>query len=329
MPINRSQPVLVVGGAGFIGSHMVLSLQEAGYQPIVLDNLCKGHRDAVINAELIVGDMADGALLDSLFSKHQFLAVMHFASYIEVGESVQQPGKYYQNNVAATLTLLQTMLKHHVKHFIFSSSAAVYGEPQYTPINEQHPLAPINPYGRSKRMVEEMLADFAKSDGLHYAALRYFNAAGADPQGRLSERHEPESHLIPLILQAVNGQRPAITVYGRDYSTADGTCIRDYVHVADLCHAHLLALEYLVTKQNSIICNLGTGHGYSVQQVIDAVARVTGKPIPMIDGARRIGDPAVLVADASVAKRELNWQPQYDNLETIVRHAGRKAVAIV
>lgn len=323
---KTSKQVLVVGGAGYIGSHMVLALQAAGYQPIVLDNLSKGYSDAVINAELIVGDMADKALLTKLFKQYDFLAVMHFASYIEVGESVLQPGKYYQNNVAATLTLLQTMLEQQVRHFIFSSTAAVYGEPQYTPIDEQHVLAPINPYGRSKRMVEEMLADFARSDQLHYASLRYFNAAGADPEGRCSERHDPESHLIPIVLQVANGHREAVTVFGRDYATADGTCIRDYVHVSDLCSAHLLALERLVQGKPNLVCNLGTGQGYSVQQVIDAAEAVTGKKIAVIEGARRAGDPAVLVADSSLARRELGWQPVYTDLETIVRHAARAII---
>lgn len=324
MPIKPSAKyVLVVGGAGFIGSHMVLALQEAGYEPIVLDNLSKGHCDAVLGAELVVGDMADVPLLEKLFQQYTFLAVMHFASYIEVGESVLLPGKYYQNNVSATLSLLQTMLAHHVKHFIFSSTAAVYGEPQYTPIDEAHRLAPINPYGRSKRMVEEILADFARSDDLHYATLRYFNAAGADPAGRLAERHDPESHLIPILLQVANGQRETVTVYGRDYPTPDGTCIRDYVHVADLCRAHLLALKQLVDGKSEIICNLGTGEGFSVQQVLTAVRQVTGKTINAIDGARRAGDPAILVANANKAKEVLGWQPQYTDLHTIVEHAWK------
>lgn len=322
MPIN-SQPILVVGGAGYIGSHMVLALQHAGYQVVVLDNLSKGHRDAVLAAELVVGDMADKKMLRELFTRHQFSAVMHFASFIEVGESVKLPAKYYQNNLAATLNLLDVMLEKNVKHFIFSSTAAVYGEPEYTPIDEKHPRAPINPYGRSKWMVEEILKDYAKSDHLRYAVLRYFNAAGCDPAGRVGECHEPESHLIPLVLQVAAGKRPSISVYGRDYPTKDGTCVRDYVHVNDLCDAHLLALQQLQQGKEMICCNLGTGHGYTVQEVIDTARVVTGHPIPVVDGERRAGDPAVLVADSALAMRELGWKPKYAQLEAIVQHAWK------
>src|SRR5579885_2681464 len=306
-----SKSILVVGGAGYIGSHMVLSLKRAGYHPVVLDNLSKGHRDAVIDAELIVGDMADARLLDEIFSRYQFLAVMHFASFIEVGESVKFPARYYQNNVAATLNLLDIMIKNGVKHFIFSSTAAVYGEPKSAAITETHSLAPINPYGRSKWMVEEMIKDFAVSDGLNYAILRYFNAAGADPEGRLCERHEPESHLIPIVLQAAAGKRQGVTIYGDRYPTADGTCVRDYIHIVDLCHAHLLALRALTEGKKSMIYNLGTGHGYSVLQVVDVARRVTGKDIKAAMGEPRAGDSAVLVADAALAKQELNWVPSY------------------
>lgn len=313
--------ILVVGGAGYIGSHMVSCLKKAGYEPVVLDNLSAGHRDAVQGAELIVGDMMDAELLERLFSQHDFAAVMHFAALIQVGESVQQPVKYYQNNVAATLQLLTTMVKWRVKHFIFSSTAAVYGEPQYTPVDEKHPLAPINPYGKSKRMVEQMLEDFAHAYNFKFASLRYFNAAGADPEGKLAERHDPETHLIPLILQAASGERKVITVYGRDYPTLDGTCVRDYVHVADLCSAHLLALQALMSGKKSCIYNLGTGHGYTVQQVIDVAREVTECEITVVDGERRVGDPAVLVADASKVMEELGWQPQYSDLKTIIEHA--------
>lgn len=313
--------ILVVGGAGYIGSHMVRCLQQAGFNLIVLDNLSTGHRDAVTEAELIVGDMADACLLDRIFSKYSIAAVMHFASYIQVGESVLDPSKYYLNNVAATLQLLASMRKHNVKHFIFSSTAAVYGEPQYTPIDEKHPLNPINPYGLGKRMVEQVLEDFARAYDFNYIALRYFNAAGADPAGELAERHEPESHLIPLILQVAAGEREFISVYGRDYPTVDGTCIRDYIHVVDLCTAHLLALKKLLSGQKTGIYNLGTGQGYSVQEVIDTAAKVTGREIATRDGDRRAGDPAVLVADPAKACVELNWKPIYSDLETIIKHA--------
>lgn len=320
MPIN-SRNILVVGGAGYIGSHMVLALQEAGYQAVVLDNLSTGHRDAVLNAELIVGDMADKKLLTELFATYSFSAVMHFASFIEVGESVKLPLKYYQNNVAATLNLLEVMLQSGTRNFIFSSTAAVYGEPQYTPIDESHPTAPINPYGRSKWMVEEILKDLAVSDGLHYAILRYFNAAGADPEGRLGERHEPESHLIPLVLQVAAGKRQNINIYGQDYSTPDGTCVRDYIHVTDLCAAHLAALEQLRDGKPDILCNLGTSQGYSVQQVIEVARQVTGCDIPVVEGQRREGDPAVLVANASYANARLEWQPVHSSLDTIIDNA--------
>lgn len=315
------QHVLVVGGAGYIGSHMVLALQEAGFTPIVLDNLSKGHASAVLGAELVTGDMNNKALLDQLFTRYDFAAVMHFASFIEVGESVLDPLKYYQNNVSSTLTLLERMLAHNVKNFIFSSTAAVYGEPQYTPIDEAHPLAPINPYGRSKAMIEDVCKDLIKSHGLRLASLRYFNAAGSDPESRVGECHEPESHLIPLLLQVAAGKRKNITVYGRDYATPDSTCVRDYVHVSDLCSAHLLALQKLIEGESSIICNLGTGHGYSVQAVIDATRRVTGHAIPVVEGVRRTGDPAVLVADATRAQKVLNWQPKYATLDIIIDHA--------
>lgn len=313
--------ILVVGGAGYIGSHMIVALRKEGFNPIVLDNLSTGHRAAVGNAELIVGDCADVQLLDDIFSKKNIAAVMHFASYIQVGESVQHPAKYYLNNVAATIQLLASMQKNAIKHFIFSSTAAVYGEPIHTPINESHPLAPINPYGVSKRIIEQVLEDFSKAYDFNYMALRYFNAAGADPATQLQECHEPETHLIPLILQVAAGERDSVTVFGRDYSTPDGTCVRDYIHVMDLCSAHLLGLKSLFSGQKMGIYNLGTGRGYSVQEVIDAASRVTGTHIPVIEGRRRPGDPAVLVADPSKALRELGWQPHFSTLETIVKDA--------
>lgn len=317
MPTN----ILVVGGAGFIGSHMIGCLQQAGYLPVVLDNLSTGHADAVLHAELIVGDVADNLLLNELFKTHPFQAVIHFASCIQVGESVLAPEKYYLNNVAATLQLLKVMREHKVKNFVFSSSAAVYGEPQYTPIDENHPVAPINPYGHSKRMIEQVLMDYANAYDFHFAALRYFNAAGSGPDGRLQERHEPETHLIPLVLDVAAGKRPSMTVFGHDYPTPDGSCIRDYVHVTDLCTAHLQALEALFSGENKLIYNLGTGQGFSVYEVIAAAREMTGHPIPIIEADRRGGDPAILVANPSLAMKKLGWQPKYSDLRTILNHA--------
>ncbi len=313
--------ILVVGGAGYIGSHMVKLLHEQGHRVITLDNLSGGHRDAVLGGELVIGDLADGALLDRLFSAHDFACVYHFASYIQVGESMREPRKYYQNNVTHTLNLLDAMVRHGCTRFIFSSTAAIFGEPDYTPIDEQHPKQPINPYGRTKWMVEQILGDYDRAYGLKSICLRYFNAAGADPSGLIGERHDPETHLIPLILQAASGRRNAISVFGRDYPTPDGTCIRDYIHVTDLCQAHLLGMHKLIADNTSRAYNLGNNNGFSVQEVIDAARKVTGKEIKIIDAPRREGDPAVLIADSSLAKSELGWQPIYAELETIIAHA--------
>lgn len=311
----------MVGGAGYIGSHMVKMLLGRGYGVTTLDNLSAGHRDAVLGGEFVLGDLADRALLDKLFSERKIDGVMHFASFIQVGESVQNPARYYKNNVVNTLNLLDAMVAHDVKRFIFSSSAAVYGEPIRVPIDETHPKNPINPYGRSKWMVEQMLADYDRAYALRSVSLRYFNAAGADPEGHLGERHEPETHLIPLVLQAASGRRESVQVFGRDYDTPDGTCIRDYVHVTDLCEAHLLALDRLLQGGASAAFNLGNGNGFSVQQLIDTACKATGKDIPVKDAPRREGDPARLVADAALARKELGWNSRYDELETIVRHA--------
>lgn len=315
--------ILVVGGAGYIGSHMVKMLLDAGHDVVTLDNLGNGHRDAVLGGEFVQGDIADRPLLDGLFAQHRFDAAMHFASFIQVGESVQLPGKYYENNFSNTVNLLNAMVAHGVKRFIFSSTAAIFGEPEYVPIDEAHPKNPINPYGKSKWMVEQMLADFDRAHGLKSVCLRYFNAAGADPSGLLGERHDPETHLIPLVLQAASGRRPHISVFGRDYDTPDGTCIRDYIHIVDLCQAHLLALQKLMDGGDSAAYNLGNGNGFSVQEVIAAVERITAKRVTVVNAPRREGDPARLVADAAMARRELGWQPAYAGLDTIVEHAWR------
>ena len=313
--------ILVVGGAGYIGSHMVKHLFRLGCRVVTLDNLSGGYRDAVLAGEFVEGDIADLDLLQELFAGGGFDAVMHFASFIQVGESVREPGKYYRNNFSHTLNLLDAMCAAGVNNFIFSSSAAIFGEPDYLPIDEAHAKKPINPYGRSKLMVEEALADYARACGLKSVSLRYFNAAGADPDGELGERHEPETHLIPLVLQAASGRRPHVSVFGRDYDTPDGTCIRDYIHVMDLCEAHWLALQSLFDGSGSQAYNLGNGSGFSVQEVIDAAQRVTGRKIPVVDAPRREGDPARLVADATLARKALGWAPRYADLETILRHA--------
>lgn len=315
--------ILVVGGAGYIGSHMVKMLLDAGQSVVTLDNLANGHRDAVLGGEFVLGDLDDTVLLDGLFRSHNFDAVMHFASFIQVGESVKDPAKYYRNNVVCTLNLLDAMVTHGVRKFIFSSTAAIFGEPCYTPIDEAHPREPINPYGRSKLMVEQVLADYDLAYGLKSVCLRYFNAAGADPDGRLGERHDPETHLIPLVLQAAAGQRESISVYGDNYATPDGSCIRDYIHVADLCEAHFLALKYLFNRNRSAAYNLGNGRGFSVHEVIDSARRVTGKTIHVVRESRRDGDPAVLVADSSLAREVLGWKPKHSDLDAIVGHAWR------
>jgi len=313
--------ILVVGGAGYIGSHMVKMLLASGHEVITLDNLSSGHADAVLGGTFIEGDLADVACLDKVFESCRPEAVMHFASFIQVGESVRKPDIYYRNNVSNTLNLLDTMLKFDVKKLIFSSTAAVFGEPRYVPIDEAHPCSPLNPYGRSKWMVEQVLADYEQAFGLRSVCLRYFNAAGADPEGQLGERHDPETHLIPLVLQAASGRRKDIQVYGRDYDTPDGTCIRDYIHITDLCAAHLAALQYLHTGGVSDRFNLGNGAGFSVQEVIDAVQKVSGQSVTVVNGPRREGDPARLVADATRARSILHWAPVFTALETIVSHA--------
>jgi len=318
--------ILVVGGAGYIGSHMVKMLINDGSEVVVLDNLSTGFRDSVKYGQLVIGDLADINLLENLFREHHFDGVMHFAANSLVGESMTNPAKYYRNNVSNTLNLLDVMIRHNVKNFIFSSTAATFGEPEYTPIDENHPQSPINPYGSSKLMIERILKDYADAYGLNSVSLRYFNACGADPEGEIGECHDPETHLIPLILQAASGRRESITVFGRDYETEDGTCIRDYIHINDLCSAHALGLKKIMSDNSgeALMYNLGNGCGFSVQQVIDVVKSVVSKDgctLSTEEGERRLGDPAILVADASRAKMDLNWTPNYESLEVIIRHA--------
>ena len=318
--------ILIVGGAGYIGSHMVKYLANRGFVPIVLDNLSTGHAESARFGQLVVGDLADQALLDQLFNEHEFTAVMHFAAASLVGESMEHPAKYYRNNVSNTLNLLDAMVKHGVKDFIFSSTAAIFGEPQYTPIDEAHPKNPINPYGASKLMIERILEDYAAAYGLNSVSLRYFNACGADPEGDLGELHDPETHLIPLVLQAASGRRESIKIFGSDYPTPDGTCVRDYIHIVDLCQAHYKALEKLLDQSISGAqgFNLGNGNGFSVKEVIEtagAVVSKDGKTITVDKADRRPGDPAVLVADARAATEIFNLQPKYSNLEEMVEHA--------
>ncbi len=319
--------VLVVGGAGYIGSHMVKHLGLAGCHVVTLDNLSGGYRDAVLCGEFVEGDLADRDLLDEIFASRRIDAVMHFASFIQVGESMRDPARYYQNNVVNSLNLLDAMRRHDVRRIIFSSTAAIFGEPDYVPIDEKHPKSPINPYGRTKLMLEQALADYDRAYGLKSICFRYFNAAGADADGQLGERHDPETHLIPLVLQAASGRRPNITVFGRDYDTLDGTCIRDYIHIADLCEAHWLGLQSLMSGADSQSYNLGNGNGFSVQEVIDVASQVTGRLISVADASRREGDPARLVADAALAKEKLGWKPRYGSLETIIAHAWNWEVA--
>lgn len=313
--------VLVVGGAGYIGSHMVRMLLENGEDIVVLDDLSSGHRDAVLGGEFVLGNAGDIALLDQIFSNREFDTVMHFASFIQVGESVKEPGAYYQNNVSSTITLLNAMARHGVPYFVFSSTAAIYGNPRYVPIGESHHISPINPYGRSKWIIEQLLPDYDRAYGIRYASLRYFNAAGADPDVKLGERHNPETHLIPLALRAAMGELPYFTLFGDDYPTSDGTCIRDYIHVVDLCAAHLLAIRHLRCGKPSNCFNLGNGDGYSVRQVLDTVRDVTGNNFEIRVFPRRDGDPAILIADASAAKSGLQWVPRYCALHDIVDHA--------
>jgi UDP-glucose 4-epimerase len=323
-PTVKSPTILVTGGAGYIGSHAVLALQAAGYEVVILDNLVYGHQDLVESAlkvELVKGDTNDRPLLDQLFASRQFDAVMHFAAYAYVGESVSHPDKYYRNNVLGTLTLLEAMVAANIKKFVFSSTCATYGVPTVVPIPEDHPQSPINPYGATKLMVERILQDFDVAYDLKSVSFRYFNAAGADPQGRLGEDHNPETHLIPLVLMAAMGKRADIGIFGTDYPTPDGTCIRDYIHVADLADAHVLGMEYLLKGGASDRFNLGNGNGFSVKEVIEKAREVTGQPIVAVEHDRRPGDPPALVGSGDKARQVLGWNPQYADLGVILSHA--------
>lgn len=298
-------------------------LAKHGYNPIVFDNLIYGHRQAVKWGPFIKASMSDSNLLGEVFEKYQIVAVMHFAAFCYVGESVTEPAKYYRNNVSETINLLQIMIEKRVSNFIFSSTCATYGEPMEIPITEEHPQNPINPYGKSKLMVEQILDDFKNAYGLQSISLRYFNATGADPEGELGEDHRPETHLIPLILQTALGQRETINIFGDDYQTKDGTCIRDYIHIADLTQAHLLALERLLNGFDGERYNLGNGDGYSVKEVIEVARQVTGKQIPAKIVERRPGDPAVLIGSSEKIVNELGWKPQFADLNTIIETAWK------
>lgn len=313
--------ILIAGGAGYIGSHTVKYLLEHDYEVVVLDNLVYGHKEAVLTPNFEQVDLADKSAVDRVFEKYKIDAVIHFAAYAYVGESVTNPQKYYWNNVANTLNLLDSMVEHDVKNIVFSSTCATYGNPLYTPLDEKHSQNPINPYGKTKLMVEQIMADYEVAYGLKYAALRYFNAAGNDPEGKLGESHDPETHLIPLVLKAIKGEIPQITVFGTDYDTPDGTCIRDYIHVDDLADAHMLAIEKLFSTGQSIHLNLGTGIGTSVKEIISAAEKVTGKSVPLVYGERRVGDPPKLYASNAKAKEVLSWNPKYMNIQDIIKTA--------
>jgi len=314
------QNILIVGGAGYIGSHVVKDLCEKNYHVIVYDNLSEGHREAAGGNDFILGDINDSNLLDKTFKENKIDAVMHFSAYAYVGESVENPEKYYKNNVAATINLLSSMLKHNVKNFIFSSSCATYGIPAYIPIDENHPQAPINPYGATKLMVERIITDYHKAYGLQYMILRYFNAAGAHPDGSIGESHRIETHLIPLVLKTLTKEKEAVPIFGTDYETPDGSCIRDYIHVCDLASAHRTALEMIVSGVESKCINLGTGVGVSVKEIISICEEATGMKVPVVARDRRQGDPPSLVASNKLAKETLDFKPDYD-IHSIIRTA--------
>ena len=312
--------IFIVGGAGYIGSHMVKAAYKKGYEVITLDNLSTGHKDAVLYGKFEFCDILDKVELNRIFKKYKPDVVMHFSAFSLVGESVSDPYKYYHNNVAGTLNLLKTMIDNNCKKFIFSSSAAIYGEPQYTPIDEKHPMRPINPYGKSKMMVEEILKDFDSAYGLKYVSFRYFNAAGHDVEGNLRERHEPETHLLPIIMQVVNGQRDSVSIFGDDYNTYDGSCVRDFIHVTDLANAHLKGLDYLNDNSSySSEFNLGNGKGYSVKEVIQKVKDLFNKDFKVLLEGRRDGDPPILVANDAKARKVLKLNIEFSKIEKIIQ----------
>jgi UDP-glucose-4-epimerase GalE len=315
--------ILITGGAGYVGSHCAKALAAAGHEGVVFDSLLFGHREQVRWGKLIEGDIRDAAALDAVFAAQRIDAVMHFAALAYVGESVTAPGRYYDVNVHGTRVLLDAMVRAGVRVIVFSSSCAIYGEPDRVPIDEGMKLNPVNPYGFTKVVCERMMDDFDRAHGLKSARLRYFNAAGAEPTAEIGEDHDPETHLIPLVLDAASGRRPAVTVFGTDYPTADGTAIRDYIHVCDLARAHVLALQYLLDHGTTIAVNLGNGRGASVRQVVDMVRSVTGREVPTRDAPRRAGDPSILVADANKAREMLGWAPERSDLATIVADAWR------
>jgi len=313
--------ILVTGGAGYIGSHTCKALAHAGYLPVVYDNLVYGHDWAVKWGPLERGDLLDGARLAEVIARHRPVAAIHFAAYAYVGESVTDPAKYYGNNLGGTLSLLAALRAGGVERLVFSSTCATYGVPERFPIDERHPQRPVNPYGHTKHMIEQVLRDYGHAYGLRSIALRYFNAAGADPDGEIGEDHTPETHLIPLVLRAAQDPGAPVSIHGTDYPTPDGTCIRDYIHVADLADAHLRALAALEHGAATAAYNLGTGRGHSVREIVAAARRVTGRDIPIIEGPRRAGDPPELVADATLAGTELGWHPQYTDIATTIATA--------
>jgi UDP-glucose 4-epimerase len=316
-----SLPILIIGGAGFIGSHVNKLLNEKGYKTFVFDNLSRGNRRAVLSGEFVFGDISDINQLYRLFRDQRFSAIMHFAALTDVGASIKNPLKYYHDNVVNSWQLINMALTYDIKNFVFSSSAAIYGAPQQDIIDETHLLQPINPYGQSKLMVEKMLEDCDRAHGLKSCCLRYFNATGGDPYGMIRTIKRKENNLIPLLFQSILDPNAQVTIFGDDYPTKDGTCIRDYIHVTDLAQAHLLGLEHIMNENRSVAYNLGNGQGYSVKEVIAAVERVTEKPVNIIQGPRRPGDPAVLVADSTLAKNELGWQPRFSDLDVMIKHA--------